>query len=92
MEEQKLLISRKSDRSIPDSASKGAVSRWLQTANVRMRVLTYPPYHDGDHVCYKGHSIYVVAVSYQMEVEDSILEWQKRRCIYNSGWRATSFF
>lgn len=49
----------------------------LQTEDVRMRVLTYPPQHDGDHVCYKGHSIYVVAETYKMGIDDTVFEWQE---------------
>lgn len=77
MEEKGLWISRNNERPTPDEASKGAMSRWLQTEDVRMRVLTYPPQHDGDHVCYKGHSIYVVAGTYKMEIDDTVFEWQE---------------
>lgn len=74
---EKLLISKADATSIPDRAAKGAVSRWLQTESVRMRIITFPPGYEGDHVCYKGHSIYVIAGLYKMELGNTELEWRE---------------
>ncbi|MFD1929176.1 cupin domain-containing protein [Sporosarcina siberiensis] len=73
----KLLVSRGDAPSVPDRAAKGAVSRWLQTDSVRMRLITFPPGYEGDHVCYKGHSIYVISGLYKMDLGDSQLEWRE---------------
>jgi quercetin dioxygenase-like cupin family protein len=73
---QKLKISRAHEPSLPDKVSAGAVSRWLETDEVRMRVITFPPGHVGDHYCYKGHAIYVISGRYEMEVGDETVEWQ----------------
>lgn len=72
----KFIISRSNAKLTPDKAANGAKSRWLQHENNRLRVITFPPGHEGDHVCYKGHSIYVVAGTYEMEVGDEKITWK----------------
>lgn len=73
---EKLIVSKSGAPFVPDKASKGSVSRWLQDDSVRMRVITFPPGHEGDHICYKGHSIYVIAGNYKMELGDTIVNWE----------------
>lgn len=73
----KLLVSRVDESSVPDRTAKGAVSRWLQTESVRMRLVTFPPGYKGDQVCYKGHSIYVISGFYKMALGNTELIWQE---------------
>ena len=73
----KLIVSYFDAPSKPDQASKGMVSRWLQHDSVRMRVGTLPAGYEADHICYKGHSIYVISGGFKMELEDSVLEWKE---------------
>lgn len=73
----KLLVSRNDAPYVADRAATGAVSRWLQTESVRMRIVAFPPEYEGDHVCYKGHSIYVISGSYKMELGNSVMEWRE---------------
>lgn len=72
----KFIISKSNASSTPDPAANGAVSRWLQHDSTRMRVITFPPGHEGDHVCYKGHSIYVISGTYKMEVGEEVANWK----------------
>lgn len=72
---ESFIVSKKNAVSTPDKAANGAVSRWLQNDATRMRVITFPPGHEGDHVCYKGHSIYVIEGTYKMEVGEDVVEW-----------------
>ena len=74
---QKLLISTKESASLPDKASKGAYSKWLENDIGRMRILTFPPGYEGDHICYKGHSIYVISGKYRMYLGESVIEWEE---------------
>lgn len=74
---KKLMVSKNDDLYLPDRAAKGAASRWLETKSERMRVIIFPPGYEGDHVCYKGHSIYVISGVYKMDLEDTVVEWQK---------------
>lgn len=71
----KLIVSKSDATPTPDKAANGAVSRWLQSDSVRMRVITFPPGYEGDHVCYKGHSIYVIEGTYKMDIGDDIVQW-----------------
>jgi len=73
----KLKISRNEDSFLPDAAAKGAQSRWLQTDSARLRVLSLPPGFEGDHVCYKGHSIYMISGECILEIGDLQVTWKE---------------
>src|SRR5699024_4554666 len=57
---EKLQISRNGDKTYPDKSSCGAHSRWLETDGKRQRIITYPKGYEADHICYDGHSFYVI--------------------------------
>jgi len=73
--QEQLEISRKSDEPSPDKASKGAYSRRLELDGKRLRIVTYPKGYEADHVCYDGHSFYVIDGSVKIELGDEITEW-----------------
>ena len=73
----KVQVSRKNEEFTPDKASTGALSRWLETDNKRLRVVVYPSGYEADHVCYDGHSFYVVSGSIKIEFGEEIAEWNK---------------
>lgn len=77
LDKEKLLINKNNEPFSSDSAANGATSRWLQTETERMRIIKFPANYHGDHVCYKGHSIYVISGCYEMKVGDTVLEWQE---------------
>jgi len=73
--QEKLQISRKNDKSYPDKASIGAYSRWLEDDGRRLRIVTYPSGYEADHVCYDGHSFYVINGSVKIELGSEVTEW-----------------
>lgn len=72
----KLYISRSDDRITDDQASVGAYSRWLETDNKRLRIVTYPKDYKADHVCYDGHSFYIIEGRIQIELGEETVEWK----------------
>lgn len=73
---KKLRISKNNDKLSPDKASVGAYSRWLETDGKRLRIVTYPKNYEADHVCYEGHSFYVVEGVIKIAFGEEIIEWQ----------------
>lgn len=73
----KIQISRNNEKETSDKASTGAFSRWLQTDDKRLRIVVYPVGYEADHVCYDGHSFYVVEGCIKIELEEGISEWQQ---------------
>lgn len=74
---KELIVSLSNAPYLPDGASNGTLSRWLQNDSIRMRIVTLPSGYEGDHTCYKGHSIYTICGFYKMELEDSVSEWKE---------------
>jgi|SRR5699024_652599 len=72
---EKLRLSKKDDKSYPDKSSTGAYSRWLEIDEKRLRIITYPRGYEADHVCYDGHSFYVIYGNIKIELESEITEW-----------------
>jgi|SRR5699024_86645 len=73
----KKIKSTRNMKYIADSAAKGALSKWLETDGIRMRVLSYPPNFKADHICYKGHAIYIVAGTIKIKIENEIWTWKR---------------
>jgi len=75
--QEKLRISKSNDQPIPDKASTGAYSRWIETDRKRQRIITYPKNYEADHICYDGHSFYVIEGNIQVVLGEEITEWQE---------------
>lgn len=73
----KVTVSKSTEIYLPDQASSGAVSRWLESGNMRMRIVVYPSGYEADHVCYQGHAFYVVSGSYKIKIDEIITEWNE---------------
>jgi len=74
---EKLQISRNGDKTYPDKSSCGAHSRWLETDGKRQRIITYPKGYEADHICYDGHSFYVIEGNIKIELGEEITKWRK---------------
>ncbi|MEN1968729.1 cupin domain-containing protein [Lentibacillus sp. N15] len=72
-----MVVSKNNEEFYPDSASKGAVSRWLEIDNARMRVVVYPSGYEADHVCYQGHAFYVVLGHIKIKIDNEVTEWNE---------------
>lgn len=73
----KIQVSRNSDEFNEDKAATGALSRWIETDKQRLRVIIYPPGFEADHICYNGHSLYMVEGSIKIEFGEESSEWKK---------------
>ncbi|MEC5424748.1 cupin domain-containing protein [Virgibacillus sp. C22-A2] len=71
----KVKISKNDEKFTPDKASTGALSKWLETDNQRLRVVKYPSGYKADHVCYDGHAFYVASGNIKIEMGEEITEW-----------------
>lgn len=74
---ENLQFSRKDDRYHPDEASTGAYSRWLEIDGKRQRIVIYPTGYEADHICYDGHSFYIIEGSIKIVLGEEITEWQE---------------
>ncbi|MFS0646559.1 cupin domain-containing protein [Siminovitchia sp. 179-K 8D1 HS] len=72
----KVQVARKEEEFTPDKVSTGALSKWLETEEQRLRVVMYPTGYEADHVCYDGHAFYVVSGSIKIEMGEELTEWQ----------------
>lgn len=73
----KIEISNSGEKSIPDKASTGALSRWLETDKQRLRVVTYPSGYEADHTCLDGHAFYVASGKVNIKHDDEVSEWSE---------------
>lgn len=73
----KLIISKADEAATPDKISTGALSRWLETDSARLRIVTYLSGYEADHVCYDGHSFYVLEGNIKIELGEEISNWSE---------------
>lgn len=73
----KIINSEHDENKTPDSAAQGALSRWLENENIRMRIMLYPSGFKSDHVCNKGHALYVISGNIKMYIGEDIAEWNE---------------
>lgn len=71
----KVVKSKHNAKDSPDPVAKGAFSRWLEDDNIRMRIISYPPGFKADHICYKGHAIYVISGGIKLQMGEAVTEW-----------------
>lgn len=74
---ENIIASKKNEDFLPDAASKGAFSRWLESEKIRLRVVVYPSGYEADHVCYQGHAFYVVSGHIKIKHDEEITEWSE---------------
>lgn len=77
MNKRKIQVSKRNDQITPDKASDGAFSRWLEVDNKRMRVVTYPKGYKADHICFDGHSFYILEGKILIDIGDEIVEFEQ---------------
>ncbi|MGM8365887.1 cupin domain-containing protein [Virgibacillus sp. W0181] len=73
----KVHISKGNEQFTPDKDSTGALSRWLETDNQRLRVVIYPTGYEADHTCYDGHAFYVAEGAIKIKLGEEISEWNE---------------
>ena len=72
-----IIVSQNNEKYILDSTSKGAFSRWLESYDLRMRVVIYPAGYEADHVCYQGHAFYINSGNVKIKIGEEITEWSE---------------
>src|SRR5699024_11692685 len=75
--QEKLRSTKSNDQPSPDKACTGDYSRWIETDRKRQRIITYPKNYEADHICYDGHSFYVIEGNIQVVLGEEITEWQE---------------
>ncbi|QQK75767.1 cupin domain-containing protein [Salicibibacter cibarius] len=76
-ETKNIIVSKNNESYLPDAASKGAASRWLESKDLRMRVVVYPSGYEADHVCYQGHAFYIDSGNIKIKIGEEITEWNE---------------
>lgn len=71
----KLIVSKHSEPLTPDTMSRGASSRWLESEKQRLRLVSYPSNYIADHICHDGHAFYVTEGKITIQIDDEITEW-----------------
>ncbi|MGM8212021.1 cupin domain-containing protein [Virgibacillus sp. W0430] len=73
----KVHMSRNDAPFTPDNASTGALSRWLETDQQRLRIVVYPVDYVADHTCYDGHAFYIAEGAIRINLGEEITEMKE---------------
>jgi len=72
-----ITYSNNNEDFIADPAANGALSRWIESDSMRLRIMSYPSEFEADHTCYKGHSLYILSGKIELQIGKEITKWKK---------------